>query len=170
MTKNVYSGTQKALHWITAALVVILAGSGMANFYDVGGDFPMTAHQIGGQLLLVVLLLRIVTRVKRPVAVKAGHRRWENGAATLMHGAMYLVMAAYVATGYVAASAFSDPELLMPVDRAFARSDIGDWLLEAHYSLKWVLLAMVSLHVLAVIKHGVFDRDATFSRMWFQKG
>ncbi|MEO0916599.1 MAG: cytochrome b/b6 domain-containing protein, partial [Pseudomonadota bacterium] len=80
---------------------------------------------------------------------------------------LYAALIALVLTGYVAASALGDTRLLFPIDRTFARSDIGETLLDAHFSLKWVLLALLTLHLGAALKHAVFDRDGTFSGMAF---
>lgn len=165
-----YTETQKALHWITVVLVVILVATGMADFYDIGDDFPMTLHQWSGQAMIVVLLARVAARRHRSVRPPSDHSTWEKLAAKLIHIGFYVLLAVYVMTGYVSASAFSDPELIWSVDRAFSRSDIGDQLLELHYRLKWVLLAVAGLHISAVLKHVVVDRDQTFSRMWFIKG
>ena len=36
-----------------------------------------------------------------------------------------------------------------------------------HSVLVWVLVALVSLHVLAALKHLLLDKNGVFQRMWF---
>lgn len=165
-----YSSAEKALHWLSALLIAIMAGTGMAYFYEVADDVAMVVHQIVGQVLIVTLAFRILVRLRGSRLFHADHTRWERVAAKATHLGFYGLLVAYVFTGYVSASAFSAPVLLAPVDRVFARSDMGEMLLEWHYTLKWVLLAMLCVHIAAVIKHTVLDRDTTFARMWFAKG
>ena len=97
----------------------------------------------------------------------AAHAAWEKALSSSIHFALYAALLVFVVTGYVSASALRDTSLLFPVDLAFARSDTGEMLLETHYAMKWVLLALLSLHIAGAIKHLVIDRDQTLSNMWF---
>ena len=72
-------------------------------------------------------------------------------------------------TGYITASGLRNSELLFPINVAFARSDLGDLFMEAHFALKWVLLVVLGLHVLGTIKHSFIDRDNTFRNIWITK-
>ena len=129
----------------------------------------MTLHQITGQVLIAVLILRLAKRVTSPV-IEIGNDQSEiqRRLAQLVHMSLYLVMIAYVTTGYVSGSAETNSTLLAPVDLAFARSDTGEWLLKAHYMLKWVLLALVGLHVTAALKHHFWDQDTTLTQMTYK--
>lgn len=163
-----YSRSQILYHWLTAALVLLMAGTGMAYFYELGGDAVMRVHQIAGQLLIVVLTLRLVTRFGSGAPpANLEHPKWERLLATLVHIGLYLAMIAFVITGYVSASAETDNLLLLPVELGFARSDAGERFLETHYALKWALLALFALHFAGALKHAFLDRDATLSRMSF---
>ena len=71
--------------------------------------------------------------------------------------------------GYVSASGLRRTELLFPIDVTFARSDLGELFMEAHFTLKWVLLAVLALHVLGTLKHSFIDRDNTFRNIWIAK-
>lgn len=170
MTLGGYSRAQRSFHWLTAVLVVAMAATGMGYFLDIGGDMMIVAHQGFGQLLILVLIGRVLVRVRSAHPAPLDHTPWERRAARFVHIGLYLILAAYVVTGYVSASAFSTPFLVFPADRGFARSDTGEWLLEIHYSLKWVLLTTLVVHLAAVAKHALIDKDTTFSRMWINSG
>lgn len=161
-----YSKAQVSLHWITVVLLIGMAGSGLAYSYDWADDGVLDLHQVVGQALIVTLVLRIALRLVRPPqATPPLHAAWERALAHAVHIGLYLCLVAFVATGYVAASGLGTPALLAPLDKGFARSDLGETLLEAHYTLKWVLLGLFVLHIAGVLKHAVLDRDATLSHM-----
>ncbi len=86
----------------------------------------------------------------------------------LYHLGLYTALITMTVTGYVAASALGQTALALPVSQSFARSDIGEALLLTHLALKWVLLALVGLHLAGVLKHALQDRDGTLSRMTSQ--
>lgn len=161
-----YTTAQVAYHWISFAMILFMAGSGMAYSLELIDKSALTAHQIAGQILIVVLVLRIISRAthERPANEAS---TWEHRLAQATHLALYLVMVAYVVTGYVSASGLNTPALLAPMDIGFARSDMGERFLDAHYQLKWALLALVTLHICGALKHRFWDKDDTLSNMTF---
>ena len=161
-----YAKTHIAFHWITALMIVFMAASGLAYSYDIIDKPALAAHQIAGQVLILLLVGRIVARLLiRTASSETTHHRVERAAAVLTHIGLYLCLIAFSVTGYVSASALSSSALLFPVDIGFARSETGERLLEAHFMLKWVLLGLLSLHLAGVIKHVLIDRDGTFAHM-----
>lgn len=160
-----YSRTQRVYHWISAALILLMAGTGLAYTYELAGDGAMRMHQFAGQVLIGVIVLRIVARLRRGGPVP--RNGWQGMLAQGVHLLLYATMIAFVVTGYVSASAETDNVLLAPVSLGFARSDTGELLLEIHYLLKWALLALLSLHVAGALKHHFVDRDDTLRQMTF---
>ncbi|MEL6170043.1 MAG: cytochrome b/b6 domain-containing protein [Pseudomonadota bacterium] len=164
-----YSTHQVIYHWITVALILGLVGSGLAYSFELANAGAIRAHQIMGQVLILVIVLRLVARLRRPPSEPEGHEAWELRLAVVTHWALYALILVFLVTGYVSASALRDPALLAPVGLAFARSDTGEILLEMHYAAKWALLALVGMHIAGAVKHAVIDRDGSFSRMWFSQ-
>ena len=165
-----YSVAQVSYHWITFALILVMAGTGMAYSYDWADGDIMIVHQIAGQFLIVVLVLRLATRLtRRTPAAPTDHAAWEHALANLVQFALYAVLIAYVASGYISASGETDNVLIAPVSLTFARSDTGEAILELHYILKWVLLGLLSLHVAGALKHVVVDKDETMAAMSFHR-
>ena len=161
-----YTTTQIVLHWLTVLLIVAMVATGLAYRFDLADKLAITAHQVIGQGLIVVLLLRLELRLtKKQGPDRNSHALWERALAASVHWGLYLTMTLFVVTGYVSASALGENALMFPVDLVFARSDFGEQLLEMHYMLKWVLLALFSLHLAAVVKHMIWDRDATLHHM-----
>lgn len=165
-----YSNIQILYHWLTVLMVLFLAGSGLAYTYEIAdaGRGTIVAHQIAGQVLIVVLAFRIVTRfVRKAPDTEASHAPWERRLARAVHIALYVSLVVFVVTGYVSASAMSSNALAAPVDMGFARSDTGERFLDTHFAMKWVLLGLFGLHFAGVLKHALVDRDSTLSSMRF---
>jgi len=161
-----FSKAQVVYHWLSFAVILIMASTGLGYSYDLFGDGAMQVHQIAGQVLIALLVLRIATRLtRRTPDVSNAHAPWERLLSGMVQLALYGVLIAYVTTGYVSASADTSNALLAPVGLGFALSDTGERLLEIHYLLKWVLLGLVALHVAGALKHLIIDRDDTFSQM-----
>ncbi|WP_420860955.1 cytochrome b [Algirhabdus cladophorae] len=161
-----YSFAQKTYHLLTATLIVIMAFTGMAYSNKWLDASTIVYHQYAGQALLIVLVLRVATKFARksPVARPSGI---EHLLASGVHLALYGVLIAYVTTGYVSASGLRTPALLFPVDMGFARSDMGETLLEIHFLLKWVLMAVLGLHIAGALKHLVLNKPNDLVHMSF---
>ena len=165
-----YTHSHITFHWLTALLVLGLVASGLAYSFELADKGALNAHQLMCHALIIVVTLRILTRVvKRPAKADLGHAGWERALASAVHLGLYGLLIAFIVTGYVSASALSNNMLLIPGDLAFARSDTGEVLLEVHYALKWALLALFGLHFAGAMKHTLIDRDGTLSAMWFSK-
>ncbi len=163
-----YSKVQIYAHWLTAVLVVVMAATGLAFSYELGDKAVLRAHQIAGQLLVLVVVIRIVSRLASPPKTfESTDPAWQQWAAWFVHLALYMALVGYITTGYVSASALGDNALIWPVNIGFARSDLGEEILYWHYRLKWVLLALLAVHIAAALKHALWDRDDTFARMTF---
>ena len=158
------------LHWATFALMSALATSGLLYSYKIVGSNALIFHQWGGQVLLVLVFIWIGLRLTCGVGTrKSDHVWWEKALAALVKITLYLLLVAYVVTGYVSASGLRSTELLFPIDVSFSRSDLGELFMEAHFALKWVLLAVLALHILGTLKHSFIDRDNTLRNIWIVK-
>lgn len=157
---------QRAYHWISAALILALAASGMLYFWEIADGAAIRVHQVIGQFLIVLLAGRLLAKFRAGRrAADLSHALWERLLAGCVQIALYAAMIVAVVTGYVSASALRENMLLLPVDLAFARSDIGETMLETHYLMKWVLLGLVTLHISGALKHHFIDRDDTLRNM-----
>ena len=158
------------LHWSTAVLMFALATSGLLYSYKIVGSNALIFHQWGGQLLSVLVFIWIGVRLAFGVGPRnPDHVWWEKIIAAIVKITLYILLIAYVVTGYVSASGLRSTELLFPINVAFARSDLGDLFMEAHFALKWVLLVVLALHLLGTLKHSFIDRDNTFKNIWITK-
>jgi cytochrome b561 len=169
-----YNGFAMLLHWLIAALIVWGFALGWV-MTDIPGITPtklryFSWHKWIGVTVLALVLVRVLWRATHtaPVLPRSMHG-WEKLAAHAGHFALYVLMVVIPVTGYLYSSAagiqvvylgiWPLPTLIGP-DTA-----LKGVLRTVHVALNYTLLAVVVLHVLAVIKHQFIDRQNILSRM-----
>jgi cytochrome b561 len=169
-----YSGVAMLLHWSIAALIVWGFALGWV-MTDIPGFTPtklryFSWHKWIGVTVLALVLVRILWRATHAApALPRSMHGWEKGAAHLGHLALYLLMVAIPVSGYLYSSAagiqvvylgiWPLPTLIGP-DTA-----LKGVLRTVHVTLDYALLAVVVVHVLAVVKHQLLDRQNVLARM-----
>jgi len=161
------------LHWVIVALVVtqfILA--------SIAEDLPLgmrklamlARHKSVGITILALVLLRLAWRWANPTpALPATLRPYEVTLARITHVALYALLIVMPLTGWIMSSArnfavswfgvFQLPDLVSP-DRA-----LYDAMVKAHGALALALVIIVSLHVLAALRHHFVLKDDVLRRM-----
>jgi cytochrome b561 len=127
-------------------------------------------HKWIGVTVFALVLVRILWRATHAApALPASTPAWERRAAHAGHAALYLLMVAVPLTGYFYTSAAGIPVVYLGIWQmpTFIGPDtaLKGILRTAHVTLDYTLLAVVVLHVLAVIKHHLFDRQNILARM-----
>ena len=150
-----YSRAQKALHWITAAVIVaqFVFHEAMAEAWDriedglpAAFDPLVMAHVAGGIAVLALALWRLGLRASRGAPAPQGSPLVQS-AAHWGHIALYAVMIVMAVSGGAAWFGGIEPAA------------------ELHEALKPVLLLLVAGHVAAAIWHQVVLKDGTLARM-----
>jgi cytochrome b561 len=168
-----YDATAKWLHWgvfvlVLAQFVVSIAMPAMRR-----GTVPgplINLHFSLGALLFVVVALRWLRRLRRPVALSMPESPpWERLSAGVTHALLYALLLVGPILGWAAASArdipvtpfklFSLPYLVPAGTRAgFTAGDV-------HSFLMWTLLALIGLHAAAALYHHYYRHDDGLRRM-----
>ena len=169
-----YTRTAIALHGAMALLMV--AGFSL-GLYMVG--LPLSPlklqlysyHKWLGVSVAALLLPRIVWRgLHAPPPLPAGTPAWEQAAAHASHLLLYLLMASVPVSGWLMSSAKGVTTVyfgLWPLPDLLGRDEALGLFLEAlHRILNYALLVLVSLHVVAALKHHFIDRDGVLGRMF----
>ncbi|MGB0662056.1 MAG: cytochrome b/b6 domain-containing protein [Mangrovicoccus sp.] len=174
-----YGTVTKALHWLTALLIISAFPLGMIAHelpYGTSEQLAFKAtlfslHKTVGVLSFFVALARIAWALTQP---KPGllhpDRKLEAFAAELVHWMLYGAMLLVPLTGWIHHAAttgfapiwwpFGQNLFFVPKSEAVAGLFGG-----AHDIFTKLLLASVALHVAGALKHHVIDRDATLKRM-----
>lgn len=168
-----YTGTAIVFHWLIALLIFAAFPLGVYM-----ADLPLSPtklrlysyHKWIGITVLMLAILRVLWRTShRPPALPASLPRWQQIATHVIHHSLYLLLVLIPLSGWLMSSAkgfqtvwfgvFPLPDLVTK-DKA-----LGDLLQEVHEVLNFILLGLVSLHVLAALKHHFINRDGIFTRM-----
>lgn len=172
-----WSRPVRALHWGMAVLVIALLVLGFAMTelpFDLGTSFALYQwHKLIGLAVLALWLPRLAGRAA--AAGPAAEAGWQGRAARAAHAALYVVMLAMPLTGWLATSA-SPLNLPLVVPLPFVGGVVLPGLIapdlaayevlsRLHEILAFALLALLALHVAAVVKHVAFDHDDTLRRM-----
>lgn len=176
-----YTKVAIVLHWLIALSIVaqLVLGwrlhaipSGAARF----GMFQL--HKSIGLTILLLSLARLGWRVahRPPAHLPLPHS--QRAAADMVHWGLYGIMIGLPLTGWImiSTSKLPVPTMFWGVIRwpslpglgglaAEGRASWNAYASGGHQLLAWLTVAMLALHVAAVLKHQLLDRDETFARM-----
>lgn len=170
-----YRPTARWLHWIVAAVVLLMIPAGLVMIRD-GISRPLQDalflfHKNMGVLLVPVILVRILYRITHkapplPPSVPA----WQRAAARLSHVMLYVLLVVMPVSGFVRVRAGGFPIELLD------RLGVGPWLPKServadiaqsiHAIGAFTLIAVLAIHIAAAIQHALIRRDGVWSRMW----
>ena len=170
-----YTPVAKLLHWVTAVLVFGLLGLGL---WMTG--LPLSRlklevyawHKWIGLTVLVLAGLRLAWRRHAPPpALPDAVTPWERRLAPIGHWALLALVLALPVSGWLMSSAggvavvwfgaLPMPDLVPRDQHLFAA------LRTTHHFLAFTLIALIAVHVAAVLRHDVLRRDGILRRMWF---
>jgi cytochrome b561 len=174
-----YTGTAIALHWLIAVLLLGQFVFGLM-LEDIPRGTPargyyVNLHKSSGIVIGLLILLRLGWRLThRPPPLPAAMPSWQRHAARLSHAALYLCMLALPLSGYLASNFSRHGVKFFNLVR-WAPWGPDDKTLYAlfnsiHHLAALLLALFVAVHVLAVAKHMLFDRDGLLLRMWPRRG
>lgn len=168
-----YTRTAIVLHWLMAALLVALFCLGIYMH-----DLPLSPqklrlyawHKWAGVSAFFLVLARLAWLLAhRPPALPASMSGWQAASARVLHLMLYVFMIAVPLSGWLMSSAKGFQTVyfgVMPLpDLVQKNKELGDLLQTLHFSLNLCLAASVVVHVAAVVKHRLLDRDDVFQRM-----
>lgn len=169
-----YTATAIALHWLLAAAIAASLCVGL--FMTELQNSPLKLrlynwHKWAGVTILALSVLRLAWRLThRPPPEPESMPAWQRRAATIVHRSMYALFVAVPLAGWAYSSAAGFPVVLFGVlplpDFVCADKALAEAIKPLHWSLAYVLAALVLLHVAAAIKHQAVDRDELLARMW----
>jgi cytochrome b561/polyisoprenoid-binding protein YceI len=186
-----YSAVAIALHWLTALSIFLLIPMGWWMIAAIAEPSTQLqayrmfqVHKALGFLVLALTLIRIVWRLgHRPPPLPDGMKRWEVFAARATHAAFYALLLVLPLSGWVYVSAgwavAEDQALevatswfgLFPIPHIGpvaglaeeARRTVAFRANGAHQLLSWGVVALITLHVGAALKHRIINRDTVLA-------
>ncbi|MGI9424617.1 MAG: cytochrome b/b6 domain-containing protein [Hyphomicrobiaceae bacterium] len=178
-TRASYGLITQLIHWVMAALILILIPLGI-YMHELPADTAAEAagkswyyslHKTLGVTALLIAVVRVAWTVFQPHPQLLNvDRKWESLAARSVHWMLYGAIIAMPLTGWLYHSA---TEGFAPIWWPFAQGlpfvgkdpGLAAVYQAAHFLTGVLLGACLLLHVGGAIKHAVIDRDDTLRRM-----
>lgn len=167
-----YGMTAKILHWMIVGLLAVQYPLGWLMPDIHRGMQPgvgMTLHISIGLLILVVIAARLIWRITHPVIPESSLPQWQRLASELLHWMLYIMILLTAVSGWLFASFrgwsaslfYLLPFPMLTSEDAQAVKTIDG----LHQAAEWLLLGLVSVHVIAALIHLFYYRDRVMARM-----
>lgn len=165
----------RTVHWGFALFVLSMLAIG---FYMTNSPFDLPTYQLHkslGVIFLALVSFRIYSRIRHPWRSSATGTRSE-GLVRTVHFVLLMLLVAMPITGAVS-SGFSGYSLhlfdwiIVPENHTASgeivpfNAAVYDMAKRLHRYFAYTLAGLVSLHILAALKHHFIDKDATLKRM-----
>jgi cytochrome b561 len=168
-----YSSTAIALHWLIAVLIFVAFPMGwyMSDLQLSPTKLQLFSyHKWIGMTVLILAVVRVIWRATHnPPALPDSISRLQQIGSHIVHGFLYVLLFAVPISGWLMSSAKGFKTVLFGVlplpDLIGKDKELGKILEVVHQSLNYILLALVVLHIAALIKHRFIDRDDVLTRM-----
>lgn len=168
-----YDGMARIFHWLIAVLILSTIGVG---FYMTG--LPLSPqklqiyswHKWAGITIFILSVMRIAWRLANPApALPNTMPELTRNMVHIGHATLYVLTYAIPISGWLMSSAKGIQTVwfgVLPLPDLVSRNkELGDLLLSAHVNLNFLLIALISGHVLMALKHHFIDKDGTLGRM-----
>ena len=169
-----YDRVAMALHWLVAIGLIaqILLGLWMIDIPKLPAGvraYWFNLHKSIGITLGVLILMRLAWRAThRPPPPPSTMPRWQVRAAGASHLLLYACMITMPLAGYLGSTFSGYPiryfGLTLP-GWGWKDEALKDFFSAVHFVAALLLMLLITLHVLAALKHLWIDRDGVFHRM-----
>jgi cytochrome b561 len=172
-TTTTYGSISKFLHWSMAlgVIMMLIIGFTMGSFAEPLQSKMYGYHEELGLTILGLLLFRIYWRWWNPVPALPGTiPTWQRALSSLTHYLLYLALAVMIGSGWAKSTAsgytpnfyglFELPMPFVPVNVA-----VKHLAKNIHLTTVWVIISLVSLHILAALHHHFIIKDNILRRM-----
>lgn len=173
--QNGYRLPARILHWGLALAIIIMLPVGGIMVGDGLDRATQNAlfilHKNLGVVILLLMVIRLAYRALNPPAPLPAHMPgWQKQAAGATHILLYVMVFFMAITGYIRVTMGGFPieglgaiglHPLLPRNEAIA--EIAKTL---HFYGRFVLIAVMALHIGAALHHVLILRDGVFGRIW----
>jgi cytochrome b561 len=169
----------RALHWVTAVLVLALLGLGVfmvQAVQDAAQRFELTqVHKSFGVAVLALTIVRLCVRALTVAPPPETAAPLVLMAAKVSHIALYVLLVALPLSGWlmVSTTPVRVPTTVFGLFDLpyFLATDLPTYRLArtAHVLLASALASLIAVHLAAAMMHAIVWRDRTLTRMWVAK-
>ncbi len=168
-----YTRTAIGLHWLMALAIITTFSVGLYM-----SDLSLSPvklklyswHKWAGVTIFLLLWFRLAWRLThRPPASATAIPAWQQSMAKLAHVLFYVLMIAVPLSGWLMSSAKGFQTVyfgLLPLPDLLGKNKaLGETLTTVHQTLNFSLAGLLLLHVTAVMKHHLIERNDILARM-----
>jgi cytochrome b561 len=168
-----YGAVSQALHWLIVVLLVLQVMSALiADAMPVGLEklTVLGRHKSIGMTILMLAAIRVLWRfVTPPPPLPSNLKPYERRLARVTHFLLYALLFAMPLSGWVMSAAHNYPvswfHLFTWPNPVAPDHELAETLEDVHETLAITLGAVVTLHVLAALKHRFVLKDEVLQRM-----
>jgi cytochrome b561 len=169
-----YDHVAMALHWLVAigVIVQIVLGLWMIDIPKLPAGvraYWFNLHKSIGITIGVLIFLRLAWRLgHRPPPLPSTVPRWQSRAAHASHWLLYACMLTMPLSGYLGSTFSGYPIKYFGITLpgwGWKDDAIKEVLSSVHFAAAILFISLITLHVLAALKHLFIDRDGVFHRM-----
>ena len=165
--------TVQLLHWLGLVLVTATAVLGLLMVdMERGSELRKLCyglHKSLGITALALAVVRLLARIANRAPAPVQGPAWQQAVAHATHALMYLMLLALPVSGWLLNSVAGQPLPwfgLFQLPALAARApELRQLVDSVHVALFWALVALVVLHLSAVLQHQLWRRDRLLQRM-----
>ena len=173
-TQGSYGSVAKFLHWLVFFIIValLIVGTFMGDIGDKALKGQVyNIHKLTGLTLLSLMLVRAAWTLNNPKPkLPLNTKAWERLLEKSGHLFLYFLLFAMPLSGWIMSTAagynphffhfFSIAAPMIPKSKP-----LSEFANLTHEVLAWTIVVVVSLHVLAALKHHYVNKDSVLKRM-----
>lgn len=168
-----YGSLTKFIHWFSAFVIISLLIVGFIMEDLASADLKNNVyniHKLFGISILAITIFRILWSLYNIKPKLPDHMaRIERFLARMMTKLLYLALLIMPLSGWVMSTAAGHiPHIFglqLPFPLITKNPQIANYAAKSHYVMAWSIILLVSLHVLAAIKHYFWNKDRILQRM-----
>jgi len=165
-----YGAVSKFFHWLIFFLVLFMLVFGFL-LDDIPKDYQGAAynlHKLIGLSILLLMVMRLIWTLINPKPELSDVKPWERFVERLVHQLLYLAIIVMPLAGWIGASSSGRGPHLgslylglpIPKDKALITTCF-----QLHGIFAFVIIGLVTLHVLAALYHHFIRKDDVLLRM-----
>ncbi len=168
-----YGAISRANHWIVSLAFVGMLTVGFILSFDLldreTAGSVRNLHKATGTVLLFLVAWRVIWRLRQGFpAPMPGVAAWQVAASRIVHWGLLAALVIMPLSGVLMSLLAGRPIDIYGLFLIPPLAEIegaGKLARAIHGYAAWTLVALITLHVAAALKHLVIDKDGTFARM-----